>query len=552
VLAAGCCTINPPGPFRPPTQHPGLVVDAHAHVMNGRDLPPYGFAKDVWFHGEVPGGILTEGILKLVEQVIWDSAPSYEQELADLCNMIETTRRTPPALPECASAHAAARVARTTLPPTPDNPTGWSPERARAFVLSRLEADPQLRGDVLKAAVKVAKRPAAARADGHAPRLHMRVAPSADASAAVATESFFEMFGDLVRDLSSPRANNLVALETLYPDVDLYVAAMVDFDKWVGEASLVTLGQQAELMKLLAIASDGRVLPFIAFDPWRDDVTPKGNALRVVHDAVANDGVVGVKLYPPMGFRATGNTQSFEDWEAGLISDGIYDHFGPDADARLGALYGWAARGGVPLLAHTGDTNYSRDSAQTDADPKYWAALFDASPELGDLRLNIGHVGGQGPNDPDKTWRAEVFTLFANHPNVYGDVSCFEPESGAQNGFWSGLAQQAAVSPMIVQRLLYGSDWYLLSDCSVPQTFEKTMHATLKQNFGDATTAQIFGTNAAAFLGLRKNDCTRARLDNFYQKYGVTAAWRGVVDGLPGGSTHFPRETCDLALPPGP
>jgi predicted TIM-barrel fold metal-dependent hydrolase len=429
-------------------------------------------------------------------------------------------------LPDGGAAAAGAR--RRTPAPPPSGSTGSSLDRARAYLDQRLQ-DPALRAAVVSALRPAQPRPAP---PGARRLLRPRAPLPADAPPPVATESFLEMFGDLIRDFSSWRINNVYALETLYPDVDLFVATTLDFDKWLYEDAKVPPAQQAQLMTMIAIASGGRVLPFVAFDPWRDLVTT-GGALATVEQAITDGGAVGVKLYPPMGFRAAGNQQSFHDWQAGIDRDHLDSaSFGQRLDGRLEALFTWCESHDVPIMAHTGASDFSRPSAKGDAEPRYWTAVLARHPNL---RLDLSHLGGQEPESA--AWRAQVMDLF-RFPRVYGDVACFHPEADADGGFWPELQARIAQNDVVGQRLLYGSDWFLLSSCAVPEVYETTMRRTASDTLGEAVTRRLFGENAVDYLGLRRGQPARRRLDQFYERYRVAGAWRSVVDGP---SVHRPE-----------
>jgi predicted TIM-barrel fold metal-dependent hydrolase len=525
-LVASCWWLQGNPPSKPPDHVPGahVVIDAHAHIVNGRDVPIYGFVKYVYFREHVPGGALADAAIHLLEDVIQDSAPDHDEEAANLCGLIEKAAR--PAPPGCPVAVVHARAAGTPrLRPesAPANPTGASLDRPRTYLNGRLQ-DPALRAAVVGSLQRARLQPALPGAARRA--LRPMAALAADAAPEVAAESFLQMFGELIRDFSSWRINNLYALERLYPDVDLFVTTLLDFDKWVYEESNVPLPKQVELMTMIAIASDGRVLPFVPFDPWRD-VATGGAALASIQAAVASGGAVGVKLYPPMGFRASGNDQSFADWQAGLDRDHLGADFGQQVDARLEALYAWGERDGVPILAHTGASNFSRDSAADDSHPRYWAAVLARHQGL---RLDLSHLGGQEPEHA--SWRDDVMALF-RYPNVYGDVACFQPQRDAESGFWSRLEDQIAGNAGIGRRLLYGSDWFLLSDCAAPEGYESTLRQTAADTLGADGAVRLFGENAVDYLGLRRGQPARQRLDRFYERYKVEGAWRGVVDRQP-------------------
>jgi len=74
-----------------------------------------------------------------------------------------------------------------------------------------------------------------------------------------------------------------------------------------------TIKEQMRVMKVLSQRRPGGLLihPFIAYDPWRGAVDlaagRSDEALQEVQDAILYQGAIGVKLYPPMGFRPSFN-----------------------------------------------------------------------------------------------------------------------------------------------------------------------------------------------------------------------------------------------------
>jgi len=74
-----------------------------------------------------------------------------------------------------------------------------------------------------------------------------------------------------------------------------------------------TMREQLEVMKILSQRRpDGLLIhPFVAYDPWRGAVDLAAgrtdSALTEVQDAILNYGAIGVKLYPPMGYRPSYN-----------------------------------------------------------------------------------------------------------------------------------------------------------------------------------------------------------------------------------------------------
>jgi hypothetical protein len=102
--------------------------------------------------------------------------------------------------------------------------------------------------------------------------------------------------------------------------------AILDFDNWLGnDIDHPTLpADQADLMQLISLVQDPTrfaVHGLIGFDPWRYLDHPK-TGLAVVRKAIEEQGFVGVKIYPPMGFRASGNDQ-LQDTE---FPKGLWKH----------------------------------------------------------------------------------------------------------------------------------------------------------------------------------------------------------------------------------
>jgi predicted TIM-barrel fold metal-dependent hydrolase len=513
--ATSCWLCGNQGPEPPPyNPKPGepLTIDVHAHVVNGQDVPIYGFVRYVFLHDDLTFGAPEDAAIHLLEDVIHFVAPGYAAEAAELCGKIHAAGRPLPPACSVPAVRAPAALARKRPQSLVANPTGVSLDESRAYLRGRLQ-DAILRAAVTQALQRASAHPL--RNNRMKGALRPLRAPSAAATPDEVAESFLSMFGDLVRDFSSWRLNNLYALERLYPDVGIFVGHLLDFDKWLYEASPVTPVQQNELATLLAIASDGRFMSFVGFDPWRD-VSTAGAALAAVQDAVEQGGAVGVKLYPPMGFQVSGNPPALP------VPGG--DGLGTKINASLAALFEWCDKKGVPILVHTGATNYA-PSGHEDAEPKHWADVLGAHPNL---RINLSHIGGQTELE-SALWEQETLDLLA-HPHVYGDVACLDPKLSTPSSYWNDLKAKVDANPVIAQRLLYGSDWFLLSDCASPASFEKDMRTTLTGVVGTERSVAVFGNNAVDFIGLRRGQQARERLEAFYRRYGVAGKWRYQVD----------------------
>ena len=93
--------------------------------------------------------------------------------------------------------------------------------------------------------------------------------------------------------------------------------ALVDFTKWLDASETpMTISKQVALMSRLSRerpAELPHIHGFVPFDPLRQAIHDKvggpatNSPLAIVDKAVMQQGFVGVKLYPPMGFRAANN-----------------------------------------------------------------------------------------------------------------------------------------------------------------------------------------------------------------------------------------------------
>ena len=108
----------------------------------------------------------------------------------------------------------------------------------------------------------------------------------------------------------------------------------------------------------------------VGYDPRRD-VATNGDAFGNVRDAVAKYGHAGVKLYPPMGFAAYGNTTPSHDcdWPD-------EENYGTRIDERLAALYTWCVVNEVPLIAHSSESMGISKDCQHNGGPDDWKAAL--------------------------------------------------------------------------------------------------------------------------------------------------------------------------------
>ena len=338
-------------------------------------------------------------------------------------------------------------------------------------------------------------------------------------------------------------------------DVDLMLASMIDYDWWLngGSPPRTPLKTQVEVMRLISIATSGRVHGFAPFCPLREvafragktdnDGNPTWSSLQFVQDAVLNKGCVGIKLYPPMGFAPYGNSA------LDLNTDGTPRHFwvnpllpawldGPivyppnmgGGSARLGVrmdevldeLYAWCETNGVPLLAHSAPTNTPDDKYKPLPGETYWVqTLKSRHPQL---RVNFAHLGGLDASEgltPPATSVAFLETL-GDSPHTYGDSAYNAAILHQKVNFDERLETLYARYPVFPSRFVYGTDWSLLLQEGQNKEYLKDFQDEFSRLDGVAACPAhkasecFFAWNAVDYIGLRKTDAARLRLTKFY------------------------------------
>jgi predicted TIM-barrel fold metal-dependent hydrolase len=225
-----------------------------------------------------------------------------------------------------------------------------------------------------------------------------------------------------------------------------------------------------------------RVHPFVSFDPLRQLNDVKTGSIRTAFDliklAVTDYGFIGVKVYPPMGWRPTGNTA-----RPGLTQ--------ADADTLnviVSDLAAWCEQEDVPLTAHCSNSNYASPGYAGMGQPGEWASLLKDYPGL---HLNLGHCGGAHQNAVDYGWADAIRKAMPTYAQLYGDVGCDRIDDAATRaGYTKYLTDAAAQDPTIASRLMFGTDWYL--EALNPDANQFLTEAT------NIATAAFPGPNAAA------------------------------------------------------
>jgi len=363
----------------------------------------------------------------------------------------------------------------------------------------------------------------------------------------------------------------------------LVTPAMVDFTKWLDapSAKMTTLAQQVALMARLSREEredQPHIHGFVAFDPLRQAIydkvggTPEQSPFSIVEKAIMEDGVIGIKLYPPMGFRPARNAAAGNDFPCWVrfgsgsqgygekcvhpknTPDGLGDTPGQQLDDVLAKLYAWCVDKNIPIMAHTADSNAAGPGYGTRANPDYWNLVLQ-QPQFRTLRINMAHFGSfkaaftNGALNPDalsRTWEWKIGRMSVANPNamIFADLSYFsevlDPKSTLRRQTLTAMRQFLKEFPNSDKLLLYGTDWSMIGH--EPNFFTKTVPlpdlvAEFLVEAGYSSQDQlenIFFRNAARYLGLLPRDRsngTRGRLETFYNthaKYG----WLEIFDQI--------------------
>jgi len=527
---------------------PATVVDVHCHIFNAQDLPIPQFARRVFLVDHPIGGALAEPLIAIVALIMDSGAPTAQTEIAEL-----------------------GKIADGSAEPEEYIQTF---EHKRQIVQMALERF--LRpGDIVvlgKSGVDF-NLPFADRQD-FVNELHARVHRKTAAEFRLPALDLGGLAGELILGgddvlqfvpwaltFTNYRFEILRQLSELSPDgkseIFFYVPAVVDFNNWlkgpddVLPIQVTPLPQQAAVMgKISAMKNRSYAMHgYIGFDPWRQAVYQRDSRQRTldptITDAITKQGFMGVKLYPPMGFRAMGNGDS--DLKP------ANEHFPPDLVQALGyscgdllddalrVLYDWCIKEDVPIMAHCGRSNYSRPDFAERASPLFWKRVLNYTDARGTpykaLRLNLGHIGGTSEyaeNKPGAGWMEIVVDMLGdpNYPNLYADFAydslALERNSDevTNDGKVMSFLKQTLPGTNALSKIMYGSDWIMLG----LEFGNERYYSAVKKHFRDILGSDILlngflTRNAANFLGLPiqagKKLKPRQRLEEFYQANGL-------------------------------
>lgn len=571
---------------------PDKIIDVHCHVFNSQDLPMVDFIEKSFIRNAVkeeelaPYAPLIDAILKDIAKRLRDSTGDENKYL----DAIDIDGQKPRSLSEIEdSEHQFVirlfRDWRARSVPVPGRKltakiiAGYFPTITFGYLRRELNPGSYIGpkdfsfGSVFDNSDGAFTLGPTFDSDYLANRIYDRNEPKGILSYAIKWAVIFTRYRrELAEELN--RVNHGRAV--------LVTPAMVDFTKWLDapSANMTTLAQQVSLMAGLSREDrpdQPHIHGFVAFDPLRQAIhdkiggAPDESPFSIIEKAIMEDGFIGIKLYPPMGFRPTQNTaagNAFPCWvrfgsgspgyekcaRPTNTPDGLGNTPGQVLDDVLAKLYGWCVDKNVPIMAHTRDSNEAGPGYGIRANPDLWNLVLQ-QPQFRTLRINMAHFGSfkaafeNGSLNPDalsQTWEWKIGQMSVANPNamIFADLSYFsevlDPKSPRRRQTLTAMRQFLKEFPHSDRLLLYGTDWsmighepsFLTTTASLPD-----LVADFLVEAGYSSPDQlenIFFRNAARFLGLLPHDRangTRGRLEAFYNTP-ANYAWLEIFDQI--------------------
>lgn len=504
-----------------------LTIDTHAHFFNGSDLQIREFLSQTVVGADSELSPLLRAVGGVLQQLAWHHAPGARQETAAL-------RRYADLLKDC---------------------RGGADRMRSAALASFREGYDVGRRELQTAAAAVNQTPAgaavlgpkdSARGLGAAiadlpPTFDEFEARRADGASVLGSQPTLLGSVQFVLHQFNHRHVNAIDYLATYSrtsprKIDLVVASLVDYDYWLarGRATPTPLAEQVDLMSQVFVLLGGRVHGFAPFCPFRETVTAGpdgiGDSMRLVRRAIETRGFIGVKLYPPMGFAPWGNA-SRTVWKGKptLLPVASEPDFGGRLDAAMERLFRYCLANEVPVMAHTNHSNGPYEDFKDLAGSEYWSQALAKFPGL---KVSFGHFGDSDLEDHDgERTRAflNLVTPAAGSPGVhaYADSSYFAGVLFNQVKVAETLQALYAASAdrVLYDRLMYGTDWtmilpqvhverYLSDFIDVMRRIQADTHWLDAR--GTTLADAFFGRNAVEYLGLKRGQPNRRRLEAFY------------------------------------
>ena len=284
------------------------------------------------------------------------------------------------------------------------------------------------------------------------------------------------------------------------------------------------------IAKCAALHKEDRVLPFIGYDPrhlkqetlagfiryWEQSGGVTSPARRAGPGVLQNGQVIGIKLYPPIGFNPDPSKER-----------------NPEVRARFVAFYRWCIENQIPLTVHCQYSSYSMHNGERIryyTHPVNWQRLL-ARSGFETLRLNLAHAGGwedlvawqgtgkrlhkdsgTGPSSREPgTWSQVVVSLLKRYPNTYADLSAFNFASRAACSALKKLLERDEKGMYgdgfaVRKKLLCGSDVPMVIASASYKQKRKPAYRNMYERFVRTVLGSLIVNPAEALLDMTESN----------------------------------------------
>jgi predicted TIM-barrel fold metal-dependent hydrolase len=522
------------------------LIDTHCHLFNESDLPTVRFLGKVFLHkhdpvslGEVENPKFLDGLIWLFARVFAGKGPDAAKEIRVLTRTL--TAADGRAGAEDIEAEVDRDLAEYLTTPI-DTTRTQEQQEGEILVRQAIMAEGGMEGPRTQTVLSRAEaEPVAAAAVRSLAKIGV----------------YLRWFRDFrrYRHQLTDRLADMHAKQGFKPL--LMTPAMIDYSRWLRETPRSPLADQVAVFSEIAKRPGPAVHGYVAYDPLHqifaemkirpDDMSNRDWAIEqretpldIVKRAVLESGFLGVKLYPPMGFRAARNGDG-----AMVFPDPVKKNLklsslelGRKLDAALNQLYDFCVAHDVPIMAHGGEGNEAGPDFGKRADPSFWMDVLKARPKL---RVSLAHFGGfeykaadpaSGQPPPlNATWEGVIASFVKANPDrpLYADLAYYSSVMNvtpAVRQTLAGYINSYMKSDPRMEHIVFGTDWIMLGNLPKVDTYDSQIRDFLKKDCGlnDKQMANVMWRNAVRFLGLGAGAASRKRLETFYAKHGVDAA----------------------------
>lgn len=237
--------------------------------------------------------------------------------------------------------------------------------------------------------------------------------------------------------------------------------------------------QHDELLGIMQNETIGhQLLPFAHFDPRRE------GAVDLLEHYI-DQGFVGIKLYPPLGYDPN--------------------------DEKLSPIWKLANDRSLPVMVHCSrggvyEKDLSKEKRWAWTAPENYEKILIEYPNM---RLCLGHFGGDddwekylGSNGKNKSWVGDIIEMLRakngdeyKYPNLYTDISysVFHFETNVP------ALKVLLTNEAILNRTLFGSDYFMAEQ---EKFSEKRLSMNLRASLGEDVFWQIANINPRKYLGI--------------------------------------------------